>query len=161
MIEYKTAVLLGAAMNMVAIVADASEDCKTNSYEFGRNLGIAFQLQDDYFDCFGNPETFGKQIGGDIIANKKTYLYLKTLQNCSPSEAEQLIKLFTETPEDPSGKIKFVKGIYKSSGAAEASVKEILCYTEKANSILNNINISEENKAVLKSFGEKLMKRNV
>ena len=161
MIEYKTAVLLGAAMNMGAIVADASEDCKTNSYEFGRNLGIAFQLQDDYLDCFGNPETFGKQIGGDIIANKKTYLYLKALQNCSPSEAEQLIELFSETPENPSDKIKFVKEIYQSSGAAEASIQEILNYTEKANSILEQINISEDNKAVLRLFGEKLMKRNV
>ena len=161
MIEYKTAVLLGAAMNMGAIVADASEECKANSYEFGRNLGIAFQLQDDYLDCFGNPETFGKQIGGDIITNKKTYLYLKTLQNCSPSEAAQLTQLFSETPENPSEKIKFVKEIYKSSGAAEASIQEISNYTEKANSILEQINISEENKAVLKSFGKKLMKRNV
>ena len=161
MIDYKTAVLLGAAMNMGAIVADASEDCKTNSYEFGRNLGIAFQLQDDYLDCFGNPETFGKQIGGDIIANKKTYLYLKTLENCSPFEAEQLVSLFSEIPEDPTEKIKFVKEIYKSSGAAKASIQEILYYTEKANSILDKINISEENKAVLKVFGDKLMKRNV
>ncbi len=161
MIEYKTAVLLGAAMNMGAIVADASNTCKENSYEFGRNLGIAFQLQDDYLDCFGNPETFGKQIGGDIIANKKTYLYLKTLQYCSPSEAEQLIKLFSETPENPSDKIKFVKEIYQSSGAAEASIQEILNYTEKANAILEQINITEDNKAVLRLFGEKLMKRNV
>ncbi|MCF6307616.1 MAG: polyprenyl synthetase family protein [Flavobacteriaceae bacterium] len=161
MIEYKTAVLLGAAMNMGAIVADASEECKNNSYEFGRLLGIAFQLQDDYLDCFGNPETFGKQIGGDIIANKKTYLYLKTLQNCSPSEAKQLINLFSETPENPSEKIKFVKEMYQKSGAAEASIKEIVNYTEKANSILDKINISEENKTVLKSFGKKLMNRNV
>lgn len=161
MIEYKTAVLLGAAMNMGAIVADASEDCKTNSYEFGRNLGIAFQLQDDYLDCFGNPETFGKQIGGDIIANKKTFLYLKTLQNCAPSEAEQLVKLFSEFPDNPSDKIKFVKEIYQKSGAAEASINEILKYTEKANSILDKLNIPEENKTVLRSFGKKLMKRNV
>ncbi|PHS60676.1 MAG: polyprenyl synthetase [Flavobacterium sp.] len=161
MIEYKTAVLLGAAMNMGAIIANASEECKNNSYEFGRLLGIAFQLQDDYLDCFGNPETFGKQIGGDIIANKKTYLYLKTLQNCSPSEAKQLINLFSETPENPSGKIKFVKEMYQSSGAAEASTQEIVNYTEKANSVLDKINISEENKAELKLFGEKLMKRNV
>ncbi len=161
MIEYKTAVLLGAAMNMGAIVADASEECKANSYEFGRNLGIAFQLQDDYLDCFGNPETFGKQIGGDIISNKKTFLYLKTLQNCTPSEAEKLMKLFSETPNDPSEKIETVKKLYRKSGAAEDSIQEILKYTNKANSILEKLNIPVENKAVLKSFGEKLMKRNV
>ena len=71
MIEHKTAVLLGAAMQMGAIVAGASDTCKQNCYEFGKNLGIAFQLQDDYLDCFGDPENFGKQVGGDIISNKK------------------------------------------------------------------------------------------
>jgi len=161
MIDYKTAVLIGAAVNMGAIVANASEDCKNNSYEFGRNLGIAFQLQDDYLDAFGNLETFGKQIGGDIIANKKTYLYLKTLQNCNTLEKEQLIKLFKETPKDPSDKIKLVKKMYKKSGAAEESLQEIIKYTRKANSFLDKINISEDNKATFKSFGESLMNRNV
>ena len=80
MIEYKTAVLVGAAMKMGAIVANASEEDQNNIYEFGRNLGIAFQLQDDYLDAFGDPKTFGKQVGGDIIENKKTYLYLKALE---------------------------------------------------------------------------------
>ncbi|MCL4165974.1 UNVERIFIED_CONTAM: hypothetical protein GTU68_038733, partial [Idotea baltica] len=77
MIEYKTAVLVGAAMKMGAIVANASEADQNSIYEFGRHLGIAFQLQDDYLDAFGDPKTFGKQVGGDIIENKKTYLYLK------------------------------------------------------------------------------------
>ena len=74
MIEYKTAVLVGAAMKMGAIVAETSEENANLIYNFGLNLGIAFQLQDDYLDAFGNPETFGKQVGGDIIENKKTYL---------------------------------------------------------------------------------------
>jgi geranylgeranyl diphosphate synthase type II len=74
MIEYKTAVLVGAAMKMGAIIAETSEEHANLIYDFGLNLGIAFQLQDDYLDCFGNPETFGKQVGGDIIENKKTYL---------------------------------------------------------------------------------------
>ena len=86
MIEYKTAVLLGAAMKMGAIVAETSEENADLIYNFGLNLGIAFQLQDDYLDAFGNPETFGKQVGGDIIENKKTYLYLK-------AETQNLITL--------------------------------------------------------------------
>ena len=79
MIEYKTAVLVGAAMKMGAIVAEASEKDQQNIYQFGKNLGIAFQLQDDYLDAFGDPKTFGKQIGGDIIENKKTYFIHKRL----------------------------------------------------------------------------------
>ena len=74
MIEYKTAVLVGAAMKMGAIVANASKSDQEDIYSFGRLLGIAFQLQDDYLDAFGDPKTFGKQVGGDIIENKKTYL---------------------------------------------------------------------------------------
>ena len=93
MIEYKTAVLLGAAMQMGAIVAEASDACKVHSYEFGRNLGIAFQLQDDYLDCFGDPEKFGKQVGGDIISNKKTYLYLTALVNCNEIDKSQVAKV--------------------------------------------------------------------
>src|SRR5690606_710944 len=80
MIECKTAVLVGAAMKMGAIVAKTSEKNQDMMYEFGKNLGIAFQLQDDYLDVFGDPKTFGKQSGGDIIENKKTYLYLKALE---------------------------------------------------------------------------------
>ena len=80
MIEYKTAVLVGAAMKMGAIVAKTTVENANSIYDFGLNLGIAFQLQDDYLDAFGNPETFGKQVGGDIIENKKTYLYLKAIE---------------------------------------------------------------------------------
>ena len=85
MIEYKTAVLVGASLQMGAIVANTSEANKQSVYEFGRLLGIAFQLQDDYLDAFGDPETFGKQSGGDIIENKKTFLYLKSLEASAES----------------------------------------------------------------------------
>src|SRR5690606_41115748 len=78
MIDYKTAVLVGAALEMGAIVAKTTDANKRSIYNFGRHLGIAFQLQDDYLDAFGETATFGKQIGGDILENKKTYLYLKT-----------------------------------------------------------------------------------
>ncbi len=161
MIEYKTAVLIGAAMQMGAIVAGASESCKENIYDFGKYLGIAFQLQDDYLDAFGNPETFGKQVGGDIIANKKTFLYLTALKNSSVSDAEILRNHFESTPENPSEKIETVKQLFKQTGAAEATEKEIERYTEKAISVLNEIKISEDNKDELRDFAGWLMKRKV
>jgi geranylgeranyl diphosphate synthase type II len=161
MIDYKTAVLIGAAMKMGAIVAKASESCQENIYEFGRNLGIAFQLQDDYLDAFGNPETFGKQVGGDIIANKKTFLYLTALQNSEKNEAETLEHLFSISPKNPTDKIATVKEIFQNSGAAKATVKEIEIYTAKANEVLNNVDISSENKIKLQEFGAWLMQRTV
>ena len=161
MIEYKTAVLIGAAMKMGAIVAEASENCKVNTYEFGRNLGIAFQLQDDYLDCFGNQKTFGKKVGGDIITNKKTFLYLKTLQKSNESDARILKQLFSSFPEDPSEKVQQVKELYVKSGAAKESLQEIIKYTQNANSIIQELYISDKNKAVLKSFSDQLMNRKV
>lgn len=161
MIDYKTAVLMGAAMKMGAIVARVSESCKESIYQFGRNLGIAFQLQDDYLDVFGNPETFGKQQGGDIVANKKTFLYLTALKKCSKNEADMLRKLFNENPKDPSEKITMVKTIFETSGATDATLSEIENYTQKANAVLNNISLSKEKKAKLHDFGEWLMNRTV
>jgi len=161
MIDYKTAVLIGAAMKMGAIVAEASTACKNGIYEFGRNLGIAFQLQDDYLDAFGNPETFGKQVGGDIIANKKTFLYLTAMANANPGEVAELRHLFSIRPKDPSEKISVVKRIFEQSGAVNATEIEIAKYTLKANSILESIQISEERKEELKEFGAWLMQRNV
>ena len=94
MIQNKTAVLVAAAMKMGAIIADKPEDVQDLIYDFGKNLGIAFQLQDDYLDAFGDPETFGKQVGGDIIENKKTYLYLKALEMGSKTYPLPFLKFF-------------------------------------------------------------------
>lgn len=161
MIEYKTAVLVGAAMKMGAIVAQASEEDADAIYDFGLNLGIAFQLQDDYLDAFGDPETFGKQIGGDIIENKKTYLYLKAMEFGKAEEKNQLSHLFSIQPSDNNDKINSVKEIFNQTGAAEATQKAIHNYTLKAFETLEKMNISSDKKEVLKAFGEKLMKRNV
>ncbi|WP_431132621.1 polyprenyl synthetase family protein [Psychroserpens mesophilus] len=161
MIEYKTAVLVGAAMKMGAIVANASESCQNSIYEFGKNLGIAFQLQDDYLDAFGNPETFGKQVGGDIIENKKTFLYLKGLEFSSADDKRQLEHLYSVNPSDPTDKIDAVKQFFISSGSSEATKKEIENYTNKAFSVLNSVKISEEHKNALRAFGNDLMTRNV
>lgn len=161
MIEYKTAVLVGAAMKMGAIVAETSQENADLIYDFGLNLGIAFQLQDDYLDAFGNPETFGKQIGGDIIENKKTYLYLKALEFGDKEDKDQLMHLFSIQPKENSDKIETVKTIFKESGSSMATQEAIKEYTQKAFETLKKMDISEEKKQVLYVFGEKLMNRNV
>jgi geranylgeranyl diphosphate synthase type II len=159
MIEYKTAVLVAAAMKMGAIIAETSEENANLIYDFGRNLGVAFQLQDDYLDAFGNPETFGKQVGGDIIENKKTYLYLKAIEFSKPEEKEQLLHYFSIQPKDNLDKINAVKEIFNATGASVATQKSIQDYTLKAFETLDRINISQDKKAVLKAFGENLMER--
>lgn len=161
MIEYKTAVLVGAAMKMGAIIAETSEENANYIYDFGLNLGIAFQLQDDYLDCFGDPETFGKQVGGDIIENKKTYLYLKAIEFAQAEERDQLLHLYSIQPEDNSDKIDSVKELFTYSGASAATQKAIEDYTSKAFETLEQMQISGDKKMVLKAFGEKLMKRSV
>ncbi len=161
MIEYKTAVLVAAAMKMGAIVAETSTENAEAIYDFGLNLGIAFQLQDDYLDAFGDPETFGKQVGGDIIENKKTYLYLKALEFSKAEEKEQLLHLFSIHPTDNTDKIHSVKQIFTQTGADAATQKAIQDFTVKAFQTLDTMHINEDKKSVLKAFGNKLMSRNV
>lgn len=161
MIEYKTAVLVGAAMKMGAIVAKTSDENANLIYDFGLNLGIAFQLQDDYLDAFGDPETFGKQVGGDIIENKKTYLYLIALQNATPEEKKALLHLYAAPQQDNENKIATVKAIFTKTGATHATQEAIKNYTLAAFATLDKMGISEDKKSLLKKFGANLMGRNV
>ena len=161
MIEYKTAVLVGGAMKMGAIIAEASEEDQNRIYEFGKNLGIAFQLQDDYLDAFGDPKTFGKQVGGDIIENKKTFLVLKAMELSAPETAKELEYLFSVQPEEPEAKITRVKEIFTDSGAAAATKNEIEVYTKEAFNTLSLLSISKESKEGLIAFGNMLMRRSV
>ncbi len=162
MITYKTAVLVAAAMQMGAIIAQASQKNQTSIYEFGKYLGIAFQLQDDYLDAFGNPETFGKQVGGDIIENKKTYLFIKALEFLNDHKKEELLKLYSQqTATDDLTKINNVKTLFTDSGAKKAIQSEIKNYTSKAFSILEKLDLSAEKKQILIDFGNNLMQRRV
>ncbi|WP_299112405.1 polyprenyl synthetase family protein [uncultured Winogradskyella sp.] len=161
MIEYKTAVLVGAAMKMGAIVAKASEEDQNSIYDFGRFLGIAFQLQDDYLDAFGNPETFGKQVGGDILENKKTYLYLKTLELGTEEDKLSLIKMMSSNSISNATKVNAVKTLFDNSGASKATQKAVEDYTNKAFEVLKKLNISSDKKQLLRLFGEQLMNRRV
>lgn len=161
MIEYKTAVLVAAALQMGAIVAGTTGDNCRLIYEFGLNLGIAFQLQDDLLDAFGDPETFGKQVGGDIIENKKTYLYLLALQNADDTQKQQLQQYFKAHPEDIIVKVEAVKQLFVATGADKATKTAIADYTQRALATLDEMEMAEENKAVLQAFAQKLMERKV
>ena len=161
MIEYKTAVLVAAAMKMGAIIAETTEENANLIYEFGLNLGLAFQLQDDYLDAFGDPATFGKQVGGDIIENKKTYLYLKAVAYSPVEVVEQLLHLFSVHPNENAEKISSVKAIFNSSGASKATQEAIQHFTFKAFETLEKLSISSDKKDQLRTFGENLMGRKV
>lgn len=161
MIEYKTAVLVAAALKMGAIVAGAPEQAQEAMYNFGLNLGIAFQLQDDYLDVFGDPKTFGKQVGGDIIENKKTYLYLKAMSTQSEAIKRELEHLYSIQPKETETKVNAVRAIFKRTKADEATQAAIADYTEKAFKILVKLSISQEKKEILRQFGENLMNRTV
>ena len=159
MIEYKTAVLVAAAMQMGAIVADASKENQQKCYDFGRNLGIAFQLQDDFLDAFGDPKTFGKQVGGDIIENKKTYLYLKAMALGSEVDKRKLKTLYGKNSVHSDEKIATVLQIFEQTGATEATNQSIQDYTKAAFEVLNSLEIDPIKKEPLRDFGIQLMTR--
>ena len=158
MIEYKTAVLVASAMQMGAIIAETSIDNQKKCFEFGKNLGIAFQLQDDYLDAYGDPKSFGKQVGGDIIENKKTYLYLKAMHQGSDQDKLILKELYKSklVVED---KISKVLEIFERSGAAQSTKDAIQYYTENAFLILESIEINDTKKGLIRDFGTELMTR--
>lgn len=161
MIEFKTAVLVAAAMKMGAIIAKTSKTNAKLIYEFGLNLGIAFQLQDDYLDAFGDPATFGKQVGGDIIENKKTFLFLKAMEFSNATLQARLLYLFTEYTDNVEAKIEEVKQIFNESGASQATQDAIKEFTQNAFDTLDKMNIDADKKGLLQSFGENLMQRKV
>ena len=161
MIANKTAVLVACALKMGAIVAGTDVVNQDLIYDFGLSLGTAFQLQDDFLDAFGDPKTFGKQVGGDIIENKKTFLYLKALEFGSAPEQKQLCDLFSIQPANPASKIKAVKTIFETTGAVDATKKAIAEYTNQAFTALERLGIPDNRKLVLRQFGKDLMQRTV
>ena len=160
MIRLKTSVLVAAALKMGAIVAESSEKNADLLYEYGLNLGLAFQLQDDYLDTFGDPETFGKQVGGDIIENKKTFLFIKAMELSSPEDKKKLEFFYKQKLEDNSIKIDEVKRIFERCDIPLLIQKLIEDYTTSSFNLLEKMSISESNKEKLISFGAFLMGRN-
>lgn len=161
MITLKTSVLVAAALKMGAIVAKADEKEAQHLYNYGLNLGIAFQLQDDYLDTYGDPETFGKQVGGDIIENKKTYLYLKALEVANNADRENLIALYNEKQKNITEKISTVSAIFSKNNIPNYTHELIEYYTNKSFESLTLLNINDTAKKGLRLFGENLMSRKV
>jgi geranylgeranyl diphosphate synthase, type II len=158
MIRLKTAEMLAGSLKLGALCAGAEDVQSETIYEAGINLGIAFQLMDDYLDAFGNPEKFGKQKGGDIIANKKTFLYLKSLQLASPKQKEELELLFSNS-KNFAGKIEKTLSFYSELNIEKESMLLIRTYHQKANELLDSLNGNNETKEILNSLAEKLLSR--
>ncbi|MFZ4543193.1 MAG: polyprenyl synthetase family protein [Saprospiraceae bacterium] len=163
MIELKTAVLLGAALEIGTVMATDKQDDARHLYEFGRNIGIAFQLQDDILDSFGDPLTFGKKVGGDISQNKKTFLYLHSLELASAEMREDLWKWYhSEEETDRTGeKIEEVKRIFLQCGVVEKAHELKNRYYQEAMKHLEEVSVEDHRKSVLRNFAEDLLHRNV
>ena len=161
MIRLKTAVLLGCSLKMGAIIGGASKDNGKIIYDYGVLLGLAFQIQDDYLDVFGNANSFGKQIGGDIVENKKTILFHQSMDKGSREEQKELQSWFsTKTQKNfTDKKVKEVKKLFEMTGAKESSLNLVEMYTKKAFKKLNDINLPLKSKKIFESFGLQLMDR--
>ena len=158
MIRLKTAVLVGHSLKIGAWIGNASDQEAQLLYDFGVLLGMAFQIQDDYLDAFGDPKDFGKQVGGDILENKKTILYHEVMKSGNIKEKKELIQWYDTTVKN-NQKVIAVKDIFKSSGASIASQKLVTSYTEDAFKKLESLIISAQGKELLIEFGQNLMNR--
>lgn len=156
MITLKTSVLLAGSLQIGSIIGGASIGNQKHIYEFGRNLGIAFQIQDDYLDAFGDPLKFGKQVGGDILANKKTFLLIHALEVASASQKEQLQNLIQS---NPSNKVEQVLSIYKSAGVDAWANQLKNEYIDKAMYHLEEIAVLNKRKEPLKLLAHFLVQR--
>ena len=163
MIELKTAVLLAASLKIGALIGGAREEDAQLLYEFGKNIGIAFQLQDDILDVYGDEEKFGKQKGGDIISNKKTYLLLKSMELASLNRyVQENLQQWIYAPQfDAAEKVEAVTSIYDSLGVRNMAEQEMTKYYEQGLNFLNSIPVHEEKKNELIAFADSLMVRQV
>ena len=159
MIEKKTSVLLAGCLQIGAIIGGAPGPDAEQLYEFGLNLGMAFQLQDDMLDSFGNPELFGTEIGGDIKSNKKTWLLIKALEMANSGQREELIGLITGENMDDVQKVDKILSFYNKFEIKDLAEKLVQSYFNKARMNLNNVQLPGERKSVLRELTDSLMNR--
>ncbi len=159
MIRLKTAVLLGAALKTGAIIGGATASDAENLYNFGVNIGLAFQIKDDLLDVYGNPDVFGKQIGGDILCNKKTFLLINALNYATGANKDILLQLISSDDIDSENKIKTVTNIFNSLNIKEIAEKKMNEFYEKALNSLHSVQLEEWKKSTLIDFAGELMNR--
>ncbi len=159
MIRLKTSVLLACALKIGAILADAPDADADNLYKFGEQMGLAFQLQDDYLDVYGDPAVFGKAIGGDILCNKKTYMLINAFNRADESRRDELLKWVTAEKFDPKEKIATVTDIYNKVGIKRLAEEKIEYYFAQSRKYLAAIKVDDERKAVLTDYTDQMMRR--
>ena len=159
MIRLKTSVLLAASLKIGATLGDASQSDIDNLYAFGVNLGLAFQLRDDLLDVYGDPAVFGKNIGGDILSNKKTYLLINALKCADRQQLDELNRWLDADSFDPQEKVRAVTDLYDQIGIKEMCEKKIEEYSLKALECLKQVNVTAVKKDTLVHLMEKLMCR--
>ncbi len=159
MIRLKTAVLLACGLKAGALLADADAKIADQLYEYGINLGVAFQLQDDLLDSFGSQESFGKKIGGDILANKKTFLSIKALENATGDLKSELLSWLNKSVDNPSEKISAVLDIYNQLNIKELTEQKIESYFQKCTTVFQQISISEKQKQQLHEISKGMLNR--
>lgn len=159
MIRLKTSVLLACAMKMGAILGDATKADADNLYKFGEQIGLAFQLQDDYLDVYGDSKVFGKAIGGDIISNKKTYMLINAFNRANDEQRRQLSHWISVTDFNPKEKIAAVTNLYNEIGIDKLAVKKIDYYFAESRKFLDAVDVDNDRKAELRAYAEKMMHR--
>ena len=161
MIRLKTSVLLACSLKIGAVLAGASQEDADRLYDFGINLGVAFQLKDDLLDVYGNPEVFGKNIGGDILCNKKTYLLIKAFERADEQQRRALSFWIDADTYVPEKKITAVTALYDEIGVKNLCESLMEEYTFRARAALLSVAVSDERKQALKELMEQLMFREV
>lgn len=159
MIRLKTSVLLACACKVGAIMADAPADDIENMYKFGEKLGLAFQLQDDLLDVYGDPAVFGKNIGGDITSNKKTYMLINAFNRADDAQRATLTKWVKATDFDRNEKVAAVTELYNVIGIRQLCEQKIEQYYQESLVFLDKVHVSEERKTYLKAYAAEMMKR--
>ena len=159
MIRLKTSVLLACAVKMGAILADASDEDAEHLYQFGEQIGLAFQLQDDYLDVYGDPAVFGKEIGGDITSNKKTFMLINAFNRANEQQRQELLYWCSLKEFDRKEKVAAVTRIYNEIGIDRLALEKIEYYFERGKEHLAAVSVSEDRKAELLAYTNKMMKR--
>lgn len=159
MIRLKTSVLLACALKIGAILADASAEDADNLYKFGEQIGLAFQLQDDYLDVYGDSKVFGKEIGGDITSNKKTYMLINAFNKANAAQREELTRWVSARDFDRNEKVNAVTHLYNEIGIDQLAQDKIAYYFAQSKKFLDAVNVPEEKKEELRKYAQKMMKR--